>query len=276
MSSTRRDLANVNRKLTRSERVSDADLLNLFLGVHSVDLPRERSTDLVDPCFNVGTMWHGVPYQPLRCDISPAFLPDLDHVADWSDLPMRVGQHVVKTIVADPPHMRHNGQTSVLRALNQGPDSEGNDILAQVATLLDAAHKLLHPTEGTLILKIADQVHGGPRQWQPDKVLDLAEQIGLWTCDRWVNPSEQMPQTRRHMVRHLPSQVHWLALHSGPRDHCPGPGFVLPGRIHCAYCGRVVAVDREREPGYCRLATSGRSCRQLAYLERRQLAGATR
>lgn len=278
MSSTRRDLANVKRRLARSEHVSDADLLNLFLGVHSVPLGRERSIDLVDPSFNKGSMWDGVPYQPLRLDIDSRFLPNLDHVCDWRDSPNVLGDGRVKTVVADPLFMPHLGKKSVMQgyASDKNPFAD-DDILPQVSTLLEAVKKLLHPTEGTFILKIGDIVHSGLRQWQPDKVLDLAEQAPdpsaevqtrLYKCDRWVNPSASMPDTKQYQVLHLPSQVHWLVFHTVPPDQCPGPGFVLPGRIRCAWCNRVVAVKRERQPGYCRLDKDGRSCRQLAYLER--------
>src|SRR5262249_37473727 len=83
-------------------------ILNEALGIHSVD------GLLIDICFNTGNMWRGLAYKPLRCDIN-ASLPNLDVVANWSDLPKFVGVGRALTIVADPLFLSHLGGNSAYR-----------------------------------------------------------------------------------------------------------------------------------------------------------------
>lgn len=243
----------------------DRDVLALALGVHADPDPAGL---LIDPCWNRGSIWKGTDYHPLRCDINAA-LPNLDIVADWRKLPRFVGYGRALTIVADPLHADDVGRTSIWQryAADENPFRRTRSVVAQVTDLLLVSSYMLDPDRGTLILKIADQVHSGVRQWQPDQIKRAAALRGWLLCDEWVVPAANVPDPKHITLRHMRSQVHWLVLHTGPE--CPGPGLKLPGRIRCAHCKRVVAVEREREPGYCR---PPRACRQLAYLERRKKA----
>jgi len=233
-------------------------ILNEALGIHAAD------GVLLDMCFNTGSMWNGLAYHPLRCDIE-ASLPNLDIIADWRDLPNFTGAARITTAVADPLFVSHLGASSAYRRYASAANMFGDvDILAQVASILTAARRMLHPVNGTLILKVGDQVHDSSRQWQWFKILKLAEEQDWLLCDEWVQPGTNMPDVKRLHRYHFDSQVRWLVLHTGSR--CPGPGLVLPGRARCAHCGRVVACKRVRQETYCRRP---RTCRQDAYRERR-------
>jgi hypothetical protein len=232
-------------------------VLNEALGIHTVD------GLLIDICFNKGSMWRGLAYQPLRCDIDPT-LANLDVVADWNDLPNFIGLGRAMTVAADPLFLSHLGKNSLYwRYATELNEFAEVDVLKQVADILAAAKKMLHPVLGTLILKIGDQVHDDERQFQWFKVLKLAEQQGWYLCDELVENSANMPQPKRLHRYHFDSQVRWLVLHTG--DVCPGPGLLLPGRTRCAWCGRVVVCRRVRKDTYCRRP---RTCRQQAYRQR--------
>jgi len=236
-------------------------ILNEALGIHAVP------GLLIDICWNRGSMWRGLAYRPLRCDID-AGLEGLDIVADWKDLPNFIGAGRAMTIVADPLFVTHVGKNSLWRryASELNEFSEAN-VLGQVAEVLKAAWRMLDPVRGTLILKLGDQVHNGERQFQAYRALHLAEDHGWLLCDLKVQESARVPDSKRLHRQHLDSQVHWLVLHTGQR--CPGPGLLLPGRARCAYCGRVVACRRVRKQTYCRRP---RGCRDAAYRKRKAMS----
>jgi len=242
--------------LTRKTRGSA--VLNELLGMHAAE------GVLVDMCANVGAMWAGLAYNPIRCDID-ARLPNLDVIAGWRDQPDFFGTGRVVTAVADPLFLSHLGKNSTYRNYATELNEFDNvDILQQVAEILVAAKTMLEPIKGTLILKVGDQVHAGERQFQWFKVLKLAEQQGWYLCDECVEDGANMPHPRRLHRYHADSQVRWLVLHTGER--CPGHGLTLPGRTRCAWCGRVVACKRVRQEVYCRRP---RTCRQAAYRQRK-------
>ena len=244
--------------VTALRPATDQQVLDLALGVHAAD------GLLVDLCYGMGAMWHGLSYHPLRCDKNLR-LPRLDIVGDWCDVARFLGQGRVRTVVADPIHVDHVGTRSVWRRYEPDdlPAGMQPTVMERVAQLLDVGRYVLEPEDGTFILKLADQVHAQARQWQWYRTLQLAEACGLYLCDEYVLPSANMPQTRRLHVEHFASQVRWLVLHTSAG--CPGLGLLLEGRTTCAWCGRVVACKRVREPSYCRLP---RTCRQAAYRER--------
>jgi hypothetical protein len=228
--------------------------LNEALGVHTVE------GLLIDVCWNKGSLWRGLAYAPLRCDIN-ASLPNLDIVANWKDLPNFIGRGRATTVVADPLFLSHVGKNSVWRRYASEDNEFANvNVLDQVADIFAAAKIMLDPVRGTLVLRLGDQVHSGRRQFQGHRALDLAEAQGWLLCDQRVEDAANMPDPKRLHRYHWDSQVHWLVLHTGPR--CPGPGLTLPGRARCAVCGRVVACQRVRTPTYCRRP---RTCRQAAY-----------
>lgn len=241
-------------------RPKGSQFLNDALGVHAVD------GLLVDICFNKGSMWRGLAYKPLRCDINSK-LSSLDIVANWNDLPNFIGPGQATTIVADPLFLSHVGKNSVWRRY-ASEDNEFREVnvLDQVADIYAAARKMLDPRRGTLVLKLADQVHSNRRQFQPMRATLLAEQLGWLLCDVRVEDAASMPDPKRLRRRHFDSQVYWLVFHTG--TDCPGPGLALTGRTRCAFCGRVVACKRIRQDTYCR---PPRGCKQAAY--RRRQAG---
>jgi hypothetical protein len=238
-------------------RTRGSQTLNTILGVHTVE------GLLIDPCVNKGSMWRGLAYRPLRCDIDPS-LPSLDVVASWCDLPRFVGAGRAVTIVADPLFVSHVGKNSTLRRYaTELNEFRAVDVLDQVAQLFESARTMLDPVRGSLVLKIGDQVHANARQFQWFKILKLAELQGWLLCDEYVEEGAHMPDPKRQHRYHLDSQVRWLVLHTG--SVCPGPGLTLPGRARCAWCGRVVCCQRVHRSNYCRRP---RTCRQLAYSQR--------
>lgn len=252
----RQPKARPNVTLLAARRRGNA-FLNEALGVHVAD------GLIVDICFNRGTMWRGLAYEPLRCDIN-ASLPNLDVVANWNDLPAFIGAGRALTVVADPLFLSHVGKTSVWRRYaSEDNEFDEPNVLGQIGDIFAAARMMLDPVRGTLILRLGDQVHSGRRQFQGHRALELAERQGWLLCDQRVEDAANMPDPKRLHRYHWDSQVHWLVVHTGGR--CPGPGQLLPGRARCAYCGRVVVCRRVREGTYCR---PPRACRQAAYRQR--------
>lgn len=220
---------------------------------------------LIDICFNRGSMWRGLPYAPLRCDIDPT-LPNLDVIADWKDLPNFIGAGRATTVVADPLFVSHAGKNSVWRRyateLNEFSETS---VLGQVRDILQSARAMLDPSSGTLILKLGDQVHANRQQFQAFRALNLAEQLGWLLCDQRTTEGARMPDPKRLRRLHWDSQVHWLVLHTGAR--CPGIGLGLPGRARCAWCGRVVPCKRVQATNYC---APPRGCKYAAHRKRQR------
>jgi len=239
-------------------RPRGSTVLNEALGIHCAD------GLLIDICFNRGSMWRDLAYQPLRCDID-AGLPNLDVVADWNDLPNFVGVAHAMTIVADPLFVTHVGKKSVWRRYaSDRNEFDADNVIDQVADILRSARAMLDPVRGTLILKLGDQVHHSERTFAWFEVLQLAKRQSWYLCDERVENGANMADPKRLHRRHFDSQVRWLVLHTGAR--CPGPGLLLAGRARCSYCGRVVACERVGKTNYCR---PPRGCKYAAYRQRK-------
>jgi hypothetical protein len=234
---------------------TDPQNLRMALGMHAAEGP------LIDMCWGRGRMWKDLEraYRPVRCD-ADGTLPGLDIVAAWRDLPAFCGRGRIFTAVADPPHLSHLGDSSLLRHFGTTGQS---DVMALIGEVLDAARLMLHPEFGTLILKVGDQVHDDVRKWQWLRTLELARAQGWNICDLRVIDSAAIPVPQARRRGHYRSQVAWIVLH--PASKCPGDGIPLPGRTRCACgCNAVMTTGQVRAKNYLP------NHRQRAYRRRKQ------
>jgi hypothetical protein len=153
-------------------------------------------------------------------------------VGDWNRLGELFAPAAFMTAVWDPPHLNDAGRGLVgeadwgTRYDTRGPGLHGDSVCPLFAPCLASVRQVLDPIRGTLIVKLADQVHVGALQWQPFELRRVALELGWLACDYTVRIRAQLPhnttQTQRHVRR---GATFWLAFHTGPR--CPNPGLAL-------------------------------------------------
>jgi hypothetical protein len=162
-------------------------------------------------------------------------------------------------MVADPPHLSHLGNKSVLGHFGT---TDTDDILPFVEQLLDVARFILHPGRGTCVLKIADQVHDNVRQLQWYRTMKLAEDQEWNLCDIRIIDSAAIPTPQALRKYHHRSQVAWITLHPDMAI-CPGEGIGLPGRTRCACgCGAAMTTKQVRTANYLTPAHKMRAFRR--------------
>lgn len=244
--------------------MTDAAILGELLRVHAAqDLP------VLDASGGRRRLWSQElleQWNPIFLDRNPAKGPDI--VGDWTHLDRHFPAGGLGTVVADPPHAADWGRTSALAyAANYAADepkgaSAVNDLFPP---LLASVVRVLDGTRGTFIIKIADQVHGGPIQAQPFVLWATALEQHLTLCDYKVRqraqPVHNTTRTQRHIRR---AETFWMVFHP-TGVACPGEG--IPVRRECWGCGTVFLVRRFDQ------YTCGKDvCRQRLARARRQEA----
>lgn len=205
---------------------TDQAALLALLEMHAPIEPR-----ILDVTHNRGVMWRGLSYRPHRCDRDPELFQKgfTDTMADFRALPFEDSSFDV--IVFDPPHLTDasngihgNGVNGTGHGVRYGvtaSDYQGEaDITFTFDAFLVEARRVLVPTSGVILAKIADQVHGQVYRWQARTLQNKAEAAGFCCCDlmlrvRWGRGGLIDPRWKR--VCHA-RQVHtyWLVLRNGP------------------------------------------------------------
>lgn len=203
---------------------TDQEALEALLSLHVCPEPR-----ILDVTHNRGVMWRGLAYRPHRCDRDPELyeLGFTDTVADFRALPFEEGSF--DCIVFDPPHMTDatsgiHGDGANGHGKRYGvtaDDYQGEmDITFTFDAFLTEAKRVLVPSSGVILAKIADQIHGHAYRWQARALQNKAELAGFCCCDlmlriSWTRGGLIDPRWKR--VCHV-RQVHtyWLALRNGP------------------------------------------------------------
>jgi hypothetical protein len=99
----------------------------------------------------------------------------------------------------------------------------------------------LDPTAGTLVIKMADQVHNGRLLRQPYLLEKIARDLGDHVCDCVTRDRVQLPHNTTIIQRHFRREsTTWLVLHMA--NACPGGG--IRRKLVCPDCG--CAFTRKR------------------------------
>jgi hypothetical protein len=206
---------------------SDATILGQLLALHAAP------GRVLDASWGDGAIWGRAlldRYQPIRFDsrveVEPDILGDWNHLADAFALPS------IATIVWDPPHITNAGDGLAGGAKwadrygTHGAGLRGNNVCGLFAPFLASARQVLDEHGGTVICKMADQVHRGELQWQPFELRRVALELGWLACDYQVRvraqPLDPKWKKQRHVRR---GATFWLVFHTGAR--CPNPGLDL-------------------------------------------------
>lgn len=227
--------------MTTRRSSSDAGIISQLIGLHYATPPT-----LLDSTFGGGRMWRGCAYQPTTC-FDARQLPGVDAVGEWAQLPDLFGAAAFRVVVFDPPHlsdgtrgamggtwdeMYGTGSVQMRGKLNINHLYEG---------FLEAARGVL-ATDGTLLAKIADQVHGQVQQLQAVDFVIACRAAGWTVCEmvpKMRQPGPMDPKWRRqYHVRKAWS--YWICAHPGPR--CPAVGTALVKL--CIVCGRDFHAER--------------------------------
>jgi hypothetical protein len=214
---------------------SDAQVLNQLIGLHYCHEPL-----ILDATWGGGRLWRGCPYQPTtRFDARP--LPGVDVVGDWAQMPVLLAERPFEVLVWDPPHLSDGTRAAMSGTWDAryGTGSEqmrGHHSIAHLYDgFLEVARQILLPA-GTLLAKIADQVHSSVQQLQAVDFVIACRAAGWTVCEmvpKMRQPGPMDPKWRRQLhIRKAWS--YWICAHPGAR--CPAVGISLVQT--CEGCGR--------------------------------------
>jgi hypothetical protein len=124
---------------------------------------------------------------------------------------------------------------------------------------LQAARAVLQPQVGTVLVKIADQTHGGVQHLQAVDFVIACREAGWTVCEmvpKMRRPGPSDPKWRRQLhIRKAWS--YWICAHPGPQ--CPAVGVSLVQT--CDGCGRDFHARRSHAKtcsGRCQMRVSRR------------------
>lgn len=239
---------------------SDAAILSQLFGLHYHHEPI-----ILDASFGGGRMWRGCPYQPTT-RLDRRALPGIDVQGDWDHLADLFLPGSFQAVVWDPPHQTDGG----LHALGGGwADAYGTagdgvrgypNINHLYPGFLESARAVLQPETGMVLVKIADQTHGGVQHLQAVDFVIACRAAGWTVCEmvpKMRRPGPNDPKWRRqlHMRK---AWSFWICAHPGPR--CPAVGVSLVRT--CPGCGREFRAQRSDA------RTCGGACRERARYHR--------
>lgn len=204
----------------------DAKILTMLLTLHGPGNPQ-----ILDTTSNVGVMWQGTAYRPLRLDRNSAVSPHV--VADFGALPFAGNSWDV--LVFDPPHLPQAGgsaySTTPYRTaygITNDPARAGDHVGGLFAPFVQEAARVLRPG-GIVLAKIADLVHNHTYQWQHILFIQAAQAAGLTACDCVIkgylagNRVTSGKWKQQYHVRN--SHCYWIVLRKGG---CEGTGLARP------------------------------------------------
>lgn len=243
------------------KRDTDASILERLLAIHHAP-----NTLVVDLSGGLRRLWTNAlleRYRPLFLDNDLSKRPDI--IGDWNEQHLDFARGSVGTEVWDPPMMSDDrGRLGYAQKYGTGTAKlkGARAVIQQFGPLLDSSSYALIPGRGTLICKMADQVHDEALQWQPYELWKIATERGWYACDRKERARAQPPHnttiTQRHIRR---GTTHWLVFHNF--EGCAGSGIAVQRR--CLGCGELFPVTRRDRQ------TCGDTCRQRVSRFEREL-----
>ena len=190
----------------------DAELLDKMLNFY----PAKRPKDILDATVNGGRIWTGLSWEFTGMDIDPAHKPNV--VADNTNMPFDDGSFDV--VVYDPPHIPNQGRdrskdfNTRFGLTLKSPKEEGYSFAFMYPPFVKEAYRVLR-SEGILLCKIADYVHGHRYQSAHIDLIQAAKGVGFCPCDcilkvrqgpiidpRWKNAHHAAAATR--LLAYLP------------------------------------------------------------------------
>lgn len=221
---------------------SDAAILSQLFGLHYYHEPI-----ILDASYGGGRMWRGCPYQPTS-RLDRRMLPGVDVVGDWDHLGELFLPGQFQVVVWDPPHQTDGGVGALGGDWADAYGTAGLDVQRRpninhlYAPFLESARAVLQPEVGTIVVKIADQTHGGVQHLQAVDFVIACRTLGWTVCEmvpKMRRPGPFDPKWRRqlHMRK---AWSYWICAHPGPR--CPAVGVNLVQS--CPGCGRDFRAKR--------------------------------
>jgi len=205
---------------------------------------------VLDASWGGGGIWSRAlleRYRPTRLDARPETQPDV--VGDWNRLGDLFVPSGFRTAVWDPPHISDAGDGLVGEASwgsrygTRDPGLRADSVCHLFAPFLASVRTVLDPRRGTLVVKLADQVHQGELQWQPFELRRVALELGWYACDYQVRVRTQPIDPKWVRQRHIRrSATFWLVFHTGSR--CPSRGLDLVRVCAAAEDGHVFRPRR--------------------------------
>lgn len=139
----------------------------------------------LDPCYNKGAFWRGLPTPILKGDLNPR-IPGVEPM-DVRALPF--DDHSIRSIMFDPPFVlkdtTNRTPNGLMETLYTGFKTYPMLIEFYSAALIEF-HRVLVP-DGLLIFKCMDLVSSGKQHWIHVDVHSRASYIGYKVLDLFIN-----------------------------------------------------------------------------------------
>jgi SAM-dependent methyltransferase len=184
----------------------DSELIDMMLRFY----PHRKPKDILDATVNGGRFWRGLEWEIVGMDIDPAHDPTV--VGDNRDMPFEDSSFDV--VVYDPPHIPNQGKDRSkdfnfrFGLVLKSPKEQGYNLAFMYPPFIAEAYRVLR-SEGILLCKIADYVHGHRYQWAHLDFVQAAQKAGFCPCDCIVK------------VRKGPIiDPRWKVAHHARRQHC--------------------------------------------------------
>jgi hypothetical protein len=161
----------------------DFQALEILIGIHSTT----TSPYILDVTHNRGTMWRGLPYRVVGCDLSLEFPQNAQ--ADFGAIPFRNNSFDV--VVFDPPHLpthaASKNSSNIWKSRygitdNDAYGRNSDNVSGMFLPFLLEAYRTLVPN-GIVLAKIADLTHNHTYQWQHVDYILSCRLANLTPCD---------------------------------------------------------------------------------------------
>lgn len=184
----------------------DAELLEKMLDFY----PKSAPQLILDATVNAGRFWIGSTRPVIGMDIDPAHCPAV--VADNTNMPF--ADATFDVVVYDPPHIPNQGKdqskdfNTRFGLVLKSPIENGYNFTHTFPPFVSEAYRVLK-SEGILLAKVTDYVHGHRYQWAHVELIKAASSVGFCPCDCIIK------------VRRAPIvSPRWKTAHHTRRHHC--------------------------------------------------------
>lgn len=194
---------------------TDSEVLPILISLHAKSEP-----NILDCTYNVGNIWKGTNYKPLRMDIDSSF--DLDVVGDFRNMPFSDASFDI--ILFDPPHLPSSAaspNSSKIWEKRYGINNEGrkgDNVSELFLPFLKEAKRVL-ADDGIVLCKISDLIHNHCYQWQHVDFINACRDVGLIPCDMMIKcdpKAGNLKSSKWKKVYHLrKAHCYWIVVRKG-------------------------------------------------------------
>ncbi len=196
---------------------TDAALLEQMLDFY----PRTPPGRILDATVNRGRFWQSSQRPVIGMDVNWGFRPDVS--GDNRRMPFR--DESFDVVIYDPPHIPNQGKdrskdfNTRFGLVLKSPAANGYNFSHLYPPFAREAYRILK-SEGILLCKITDYVHGHRFQWAHIELVKAASDVGFCPCDCIVKVRQGPIVSPRWKKAHHARRQHFYWLVFSKSDRC--------------------------------------------------------